>query len=172
MSAAEAREQQPPPAGRRGVDRTNELLLELIHLQLRFERQIMSDIDTIKAHQADLSQALADTSAKVDTLLAQNDALLTLTDSIAASLAAAGSAGQIPPDVLSALLTQIDTDKTTALAIGTKVDAEGAKVAAALTADAPATPTPPAPDPDPASTDGSGTTTGDGSGAPNGTEIQ
>lgn len=135
---------------------SNRMLAEFL---LLFERAIMSDIDTIKAHQADLSAALAATSAKVDTLIAQNDALVTLTDSIAAALVAAGNAGQIPPDTLSALLAQIDSDKASALAIGVKADAETAKDQAAIAADAPA---PPAPAPSPAPDAGDAGAGGDG----------
>lgn len=121
---------------------------QLAEFLLHLERAIMSDLDTIKAHQADLSAALAASSTKVDMLIAQNDALVTLADSIAASLAAAGNAGQIPPDTLSAMLAQIDSDKAAALTIGVKADASTAKDQATIAADTP--PAPPAPAPSPA----------------------
>lgn len=185
MNSVVPRSQQPPP-GRRGQDLTNDLLLELTHLLLRFERQVMSDLDTIKADLADTNAALAATSTKVDTLLAQNDALIALTDSIAASLAAAGAAGQIPPATLSDILGQIDAAKTAALAIGAKVDGETAKVQTAIANDSPVPPSPPAPSLAPAPADppapdaGSATTgdstaanaaAGDGSLVENGTET-
>lgn len=130
-------------------DRPKISIRQLAGFLLLFERAIMSDLDTLKAKQAELSAALADTSTKVDTLIAQNDALITLADSIAAALIAAGNAGQIPPDTLSAMLAQIDSDKAAALAIGVKADAETAKDQAAISADSPVPPTPPAPSPAP-----------------------
>lgn len=167
MNGAVPRSQQPP-SGRRGQDLTNDLLLELTHFQLRFERQVMDQLAQIQADLADTNAALVATSSKVDTLLAQNDALIALTDSVAQQLAAAGAAGQIPPATLSDILGAIDTAKTAALAIGTKVDGETAKVQSAIAND---TPAPPAPSPAAAPADGSDTTTGDGSGAPSGTET-
>lgn len=118
---------------------------QLAGFLLLFERAIMSDLDTIRAHQAELSAELLTTAGKVDTLIAQNDALVALTDSIAAALVTAGNAGQIPPDTLSAMLAQIDSDKAAALAIGVKADAETAKDQATIAADSP----PPAPAPAP-----------------------
>jgi len=112
-----------------------------------FERHVMSKIDELQAAVADANQALADTATKVDTLIAQNDALIGLTDSISRQLVALGEAGQIPADALSSLITSIDSAKTAALAIGAKADAETAKVQAAIAADTPPAPSPaPAPD--------------------------
>ena len=46
----------------------------------------MTQLEQLQAAVADLTQAQADSTAKVDVLLLQNDALIGLTDSISAQL--------------------------------------------------------------------------------------
>jgi hypothetical protein len=140
---------------------------QLAGFLLLFERAIMSDIDTIQAQVAELSAAVTAANGKVDTLIAQNEALVALTDSIAAALTAAGNAGQIPPDTLSMLLNRISDAKSIALAIGDKADAETARDQATISQDSRALPPPPAPAPAPAAGDGSASS-GDGAPAPGG----
>lgn len=143
MNSAVSR--QLPPPGRRAQDTTNELLVQLIAHQLRFERIVMTQLEDIQARVATLTAALSASDIKVDVLIAQNDALIGLTDSIATQLAALGESGQIPPAALSDLLTSIDTATTAALEIGTKADAETAKVQGTIAADSPV-PAAPAPE--------------------------
>lgn len=146
MTGAVPHEQQPP-AGRRGVDLTNELLLELLAFQLRFERRVMSQLDELKASVADLTAAQADATAKVDVLLQKNDLLINLTDSLEDQLKALVEGGQIPPAAFSDLVAAIDSAKTAYAAIGTKVSDESAKVDATIAADTPVPSAPPAPAP-------------------------
>lgn len=159
MNTAVPRDQQPPAARRADVI-TNELLIELIASQLRFERRVMSQLDELGAHVADLTAAQADATAKVDVLLQKNDLLIGLAQSLEAQLVALGESGQIPPAALSDLISAIDSAKTAYDAIGTKAVAESAKVDAEITADTPVPPAPPAPSPAPAPAAGDGSDTG------------
>lgn len=155
MSGAEHKEQQQS-AGRRADVLTNELLLELISSQLRFERRVMNQLEQLQASVADLTAAQANATAKVDMLLQKNDLLLDLADSLEKQVVALGEAGQLPTAALSDLIASIDGAKTAYNAIGDKATAEGVKIDAEIAADMP----PPAPAPadpvEPARRSGSG----------------
>jgi hypothetical protein len=139
MNAAVPREQQATAsAERRERSITNELLVELIQSQLRFERRVMTQLEQLQAHVADLTAAQADATAKVDVLLQKNDLLISLAQNLEKQLVALGESGQITPTALSDLITSIDGAKTAYDTIGTKVAAESGKVDAELAADAPA----------------------------------
>lgn len=143
---------QLPPPGRRSLDLTNELLVQLIAHQLRFESTLMDQLAQLQASAASLTVAQADATAKVDVLLQKNDLLLDLAHDLERQLVALAEAGQLPSDALSDIITKIDAAKTAYNEIGTKVAAESDKVDAELAADAPVpSPTPePAPEPSPA----------------------
>lgn len=157
---------QQPPAGRRGSDLTNELLLELTNLQLRFERQVMDQLSQLQAAVADLTAAQADATAKVDVLLQKNDLLIDLADNLEVQLKALVEGGQLPPAAFSDLIASIDSAKTAYAAIGSKVDGEAAKIDTALAADAPVPPAPPAPSPAPEPAPAPAPAPGDGSDTP------
>lgn len=141
--------------GRRRTDERDHALT-ILKLLYRFERRTMTELDTLKAAVADLTAAQADTGTKVNVLLAQNDTLVELTDTLSDQLVALGEAGQIPPGALSDLTTIIDNAKTAYVMLGNQVAAESTKVAAAIAADTPPAPAPvdpPAPSPAPAPSD-------------------
>jgi hypothetical protein len=170
--------EQKPPAGRRGVDLTNELLLELLASQLRFERRVMSQLDELKSKIAALQGEISTANQAAGTANAKTDALIALTGDIKDQLAALAAGGGLSPSDLSDVLTSIDQAVTDVHAIGTSLGAESDKVDAAIIADTPvASPAPapadppveasaPAPAPAPAPVDSTDSTDGGTPAAP------